>query len=104
MDGLSFEVVVVCHCYHNYLRVLIVKANFAVGTLLKRIFYLLHVSLDIRSSTIRHKHLLYILESNPHPFYSFRGLKNHMRIRIACRLDCGRELDFEKMIEPPYVP
>ena len=25
----------------------------------------------------------YILESNPHPFYSFRGLKNQMRIRIA---------------------
>ena len=29
----------------------------------------------------------YILESNPHPFYSFRGLKNQMRIRIACGLD-----------------
>jgi len=29
----------------------------------------------------------YILESNPHPFYSFRGLKNHMWIRIACGLD-----------------
>jgi len=28
----------------------------------------------------------YILESNPHPFYSFRGLKNQMRIRIACGL------------------
>jgi hypothetical protein len=25
----------------------------------------------------------YILESNPHPFYSFRGLKNQMRIRFA---------------------
>jgi hypothetical protein len=25
----------------------------------------------------------YILESNPHPFYSFRGLKNKMRIRFA---------------------
>jgi hypothetical protein len=31
--------------------------------------------------------LLYILESNPHPFYSFRGLKNEMRIRIECGLD-----------------
>ena len=31
--------------------------------------------------------LLYILESNPHPFYSFRGLKNQMWIRIACELD-----------------
>jgi hypothetical protein len=27
--------------------------------------------------------LLYILESNPHPFHSFRGLKNQMRIRFA---------------------
>ena len=25
----------------------------------------------------------YILESNPHAFYSFRGLKNQMRIRLA---------------------
>jgi len=31
--------------------------------------------------------LPYILKSNPHPFYSFRGLKNQMRIRIACGLD-----------------
>jgi len=29
----------------------------------------------------------YILESNPHPFYSFRGLKNQMRIRIAYGLE-----------------
>ena len=29
----------------------------------------------------------YNLESNPHTFYSFRGLKNQMRIRIACGLD-----------------
>jgi len=28
----------------------------------------------------------YILESNPHHFYSFRGLKNQMRNRIACGL------------------
>jgi len=28
-----------------------------------------------------------ILESNPHTFYSFRGLKNQMRFRIACGLD-----------------
>ena len=27
--------------------------------------------------------LPYILESNPHPFYSYRGLKNQMRIRFA---------------------
>ena len=34
-----------------------------------------------------HTFIPYILESNPHPFYSFRGLKNQMRIRIACGLD-----------------
>jgi len=32
---------------------------------------------------ITKKHLPYILESNPHPFYSFRGLKNQMQIRFA---------------------
>jgi len=31
--------------------------------------------------------LPYILESNPHPFYSFRGLKNHIWIWMACGLD-----------------
>jgi hypothetical protein len=29
------------------------------------------------------KNIPYILESNPHPFYSFRGLKNQMRIRFV---------------------
>jgi hypothetical protein len=29
--------------------------------------------------------LTYILESNPHPFYSFRGLKNQMQIRFAVK-------------------
>jgi len=32
-------------------------------------------------------YISYILESNPHPFYSFRGLQYQMRIRIACGLD-----------------
>jgi len=27
--------------------------------------------------------IAYVLESNPHPFCSFRGLKNQMRIRFA---------------------
>ena len=34
-------------------------------------------------SGIRVNQIPYILESNPHPFYSFRGLKNQMRIRFA---------------------
>jgi hypothetical protein len=38
----------------------------------------------------------YILESNPHPFYSFRGLKNQMRIRIGCGLDSRSRAGFWK--------
>jgi len=40
--------------------------------------------------------LPYILESNPHPFYSFRGPKNQMRIRIACGLDSQSRAGFWK--------
>jgi hypothetical protein len=40
--------------------------------------------------------LPYILESNAHPFYSFRGLKNQMRIRIACGLDSRLRAGFWK--------
>jgi len=40
--------------------------------------------------------LPYILESNPHPFYSFRGLKNQMWIRIACGLDSRSRAGFWK--------
>ena len=38
----------------------------------------------------------YILESSPHPFYSFRGIKNQMRIRIACGLDSRSRAGFWK--------
>jgi hypothetical protein len=38
----------------------------------------------------------YILESNPHSFCSFRGLKNHMWIRIACGLDSRSRAGFWK--------
>jgi hypothetical protein len=40
--------------------------------------------------------LPYILESNPHSFYSFRGLKNQMRIRIECGLDSQSRAGFCK--------
>ena len=40
--------------------------------------------------------LPHILESNPHPFYSFRGLKNQMRITIACGLDSRSTAGFWK--------
>ena len=38
----------------------------------------------------------YILESNPHPFYSFRGLKSQMWIRIVCGLDSRSRSGFWK--------
>jgi hypothetical protein len=41
-------------------------------------------------------HIPYILESNPHPFYSFRGLNNQMRITIACGLDSRSRARFWK--------
>jgi len=40
--------------------------------------------------------LPYIPESNPHPFYSIRRLKNQMQIRIACRLDSQSKAGFWK--------
>jgi hypothetical protein len=45
----------------------------------------------------RHRfYIPYILESNPHPFYSFRWLKNQIRIRIACGLDSRSRAGFWK--------
>jgi len=38
----------------------------------------------------------YILESNPHPFYGFRGLKNQMRITVACGLNWRLRAGFWK--------
>jgi len=47
-----------------------------------------HTKLIFRSTTWQSSKtttIPYIHESNPHPFYSFKGLKNQMRIRITCR-------------------
>jgi len=38
----------------------------------------------------------YILESNLHRFYSFRGLTNQMRITVVCRLDLRSRAGFWK--------
>jgi hypothetical protein len=38
----------------------------------------------------------YILESNAHPFYSFGGLKNQMRVRFAGGLDSRSRAGFWK--------
>jgi hypothetical protein len=44
----------------------------------------------------RENEIPYILESNPHLFYSFKGLKNQMRIRIECGLDSRSRAGFWK--------
>jgi len=41
-------------------------------------------------------HIPYILESNPHPFYSLRGLKNQMWITVVCGLDSWSRAGFWK--------
>ena len=57
------------------------------------VYWIPYISLKIDFNTSLEKRhakrgvLPYILESNPHPFYSFRGLKNQMRIRITYGLD-----------------
>jgi len=58
--------------------------------------------INYRISVVKH-HLMcvffklpYILESNPHPFYSFRGLKNQMWIIIVCGLDSRSRAGFWK--------
>jgi hypothetical protein len=38
----------------------------------------------------------YILKSNPHPFYSFRRLKNQMQIITACGLNSRSRAGFWK--------
>ena len=38
-------------------------------------------------NTTQPNNILYIFKSNLHPFYSYRGLKNQMRIRIVCGLN-----------------
>ena len=40
--------------------------------------------------------LPYILESNLHPFYGFRGLKNQIQITIVCGLDSRSRAGFWK--------
>jgi len=41
-------------------------------------------------------YIVYILEFNQHPFYSFRGLKTQMWIRIMCGLDLRSRAGFWK--------
>ena len=50
------------------------------------------------TSFLKGTRLPYIIESNPHPFYSFGGLKSQMWIRFTVV-----SWILEKMIEPLYV-
>ena len=60
---------------------------------LKRKIYYCNVNIYFNLKCIRKKKP-YILESNPHPFYSFRGLKNQMRIRILIIIGMTIAYDF----------
>jgi hypothetical protein len=51
---------------------------------------------NIPTSLALQNEIPYILESNPHSFYSFRGLKNQMRIIIGCGLDSQSRAGFWK--------
>jgi len=46
-----------------------------------------HINIPCGENLEFMNYIPYILEFNPHPFYSFRGLKNQMRITIACGLN-----------------
>ena len=54
-----------------------------------------HVCTALSCYTVEHN-IPHILESNPHPFYSFRGLKNQMWITVACGLDLRSRAGFWK--------
>jgi len=59
-------------------------------------FQKLRTTETVGNNGYRHTCIPYILESNPHPFYSFGGLKNQIRIRIACGLDSRSTAGFWK--------
>jgi hypothetical protein len=105
-----------------YLSNVAVWADATVSSVIKHLFeisisvklYLLHVNFLCRLSSAYFGFLFfqsllflyvskclmielpYILESNPHPFYGFRRLKNQMRIIIACGLDSRSRAGFWK--------
>jgi hypothetical protein len=66
LHKISFRVVCPVVMCHNKLILMALK-----HTMLFRLYILL---------------IPYILKSNPHPFYSFRWLKNQMRITVVCGL------------------
>jgi hypothetical protein len=61
------------------------------------------VQQNVQNQTINAQ-IPYILESNPHRFYNFRGLKIRRGLESLADYIRNLELDFGKMIEPLYVP
>jgi len=49
----------------------------------KNLFFKYVLSDTMNYARFQYRYIPYILESNPHPFYNFRGLKNQMRVRFA---------------------
>jgi hypothetical protein len=63
------------------------KACIEINGLLEYLSILVCRNTHVEGTACILAELPYILESNALPFYSFRGLKNQMRIRFACGLD-----------------
>jgi hypothetical protein len=94
-------------CVIGYIRFALYRWNYQNYPLLQEMTDLFHGNLERSPNlSLRGKgrslvtwfftKIPYILESNPHNFYSFRGLKNQMPIRIACGLDSRSRAGFWK--------
>ena len=86
--------------YNELLRLLLVCTGGHPKSVLRQKFVILDTyhpdTLYLRHQGCEDPWLPHILECNLHPFYSFRGLKYEMRIRIACGLDSPSRAEFGK--------
>jgi hypothetical protein len=67
---------------------------FVIAVYNSQSLYTLIIYNKLFASCCVYSYIPYILESNRHPFYSFRGLKIQMRIRIECGLDSRSRAGF----------
>jgi hypothetical protein len=72
-------------CVLDILFLEYVLNNVNLVVILVKKIKLLKYSCHDSESGVTVKNVPYILESNLHPFYSFRGLKNRMRIRFVVK-------------------
>ena len=71
---------ILCLIIYTYIHIIIFVCHM-------NIILLLILKRQVVQSVSTYKHELpYILESNLHPFYSFRGLINQMRIRFTVEI------------------